>query len=146
MVNPKLLLLWLLGAATILPIVSANISYEPVNKSMSVLKNFGTNGKLFTTPYPYIVIEDALDPDLYKQLADDFLTDLDILRLNGKLVDLSFPHEVDHVHVWDSMRTVCNFITRTSPYFQNSHQVFFSQAELVSSRRPSARRWNASGN
>ena len=90
MVNPKLLLLWLLGAATILPIVSANISYEPVNKSMSVLKNFGTNGKLFTTPYPYIVIEDALDPDLYKQLADDFLTDLDILRLNGKLVDLSF--------------------------------------------------------
>eukprot|EP00240_Pyramimonas_obovata_P015268 CAMPEP_0118934548 /NCGR_PEP_ID=MMETSP1169-20130426/13888_1 /TAXON_ID=36882 /ORGANISM="Pyramimonas obovata, Strain CCMP722" /LENGTH=296 /DNA_ID=CAMNT_0006877467 /DNA_START=307 /DNA_END=1197 /DNA_ORIENTATION=- len=84
MVNPSRLRMLLLGVATILPIVKGNISYEPVNKSMSVLQNFDTNGKLFTTPYPYIVIEDALDAELYKQLADDFLTDLDILRLNGE--------------------------------------------------------------
>eukprot|EP00959_Pyramimonas_sp_CCMP1952_P237166 4956828-Pyramimonas_sp.AAC.1 len=58
---------------------------------MSVLKNFDTNGKLFTSPYPYIVIEDALDPWLYTQLEKDFLSDLDILRLNGERIQEASP-------------------------------------------------------
>eukprot|EP00242_Pyramimonas_sp_CCMP2087_P009400 CAMPEP_0198215434 /NCGR_PEP_ID=MMETSP1445-20131203/49877_1 /TAXON_ID=36898 /ORGANISM="Pyramimonas sp., Strain CCMP2087" /LENGTH=307 /DNA_ID=CAMNT_0043891151 /DNA_START=285 /DNA_END=1208 /DNA_ORIENTATION=- len=79
-----LLLVSVLAAAATLPSANANDVFSNVNSSLSVLANFKANGQIFTKPYPYIVIEDALDIELYSQLADNFLTNLDILRLNGE--------------------------------------------------------------
>jgi hypothetical protein len=79
-----LLLVSVLAAAATLPAANANDVFANVNSSLSVLANFKANGQIFTKPYPYIVIEDALDAELYSQLADNFLTNLDILRLNGE--------------------------------------------------------------
>jgi hypothetical protein len=43
--------------------------------SLSVLSRFATHGRLVLKPYPYIVINDALPPDLYRALEASFLTD-----------------------------------------------------------------------
>jgi len=52
--------------------------------SLSVLSRFASNGHVELKPYPYLVVNSALPPELYRALEADFLTDTAILALNGE--------------------------------------------------------------
>lgn len=52
--------------------------------SLSVLSRFASNGHVELKPYPYLVVNSALPPELYRALEAEFLTDAAILALNGE--------------------------------------------------------------
>jgi hypothetical protein len=52
--------------------------------SLSVLSRFASNGYVKLKPYPYLVVNHALPPELYRALEANFLTDTAILALNGE--------------------------------------------------------------
>jgi hypothetical protein len=51
--------------------------------SLSVLHRFATHGKLILTPYPYIVVREALHPCLYRALDSTFLSDEQLIALSS---------------------------------------------------------------